>query len=67
MAPEEALRYIVTQEVVHLGAPDHSQVVWLTVRSLCPPMVGAQQWLVSHGTQLQGNLRTVLPVSVLGR
>lgn len=52
MAPEFALRYLVTHEVVHLAIPDHSKRFWLTVQSLCPDTEPAKQWLCANRARL---------------
>jgi predicted metal-dependent hydrolase len=52
MAPDFVLRYLVTHEVVHLVVPDHSKKFWLTLRSICPDMEKAKQWLSANGRRL---------------
>ncbi len=52
MAPDYALRYLVTHEVAHLAVPDHSKRFWLTVHSLCPEAERARQWLCKNGNDL---------------
>jgi predicted metal-dependent hydrolase len=56
MAPDHVMKYLVVHESVHLAVPDHSQKFWLTVRSLCPEMEKAKQWLCVHGERLQSEL-----------
>ncbi len=56
MAPECVLRYIVTQEMVHLVVPDHSPKFWLTVQSLCRETERARQLLVSIGKLLMADM-----------
>ena len=53
MAPDFALRYIVTHEMVHLAVPNHSPKFWLTVQSLCPEAERARRWLVANGQRVQ--------------
>jgi predicted metal-dependent hydrolase len=52
MAPDYVLRYMVTDEMVHLAIPDHSRRFWLTVQSLCPDSERARQWLVANAERL---------------
>lgn len=59
MAPDFVLRYLVTHEAVHLAVPDHSLRFWLTVRSLCPEMERAKQWLSANDSRLLLPLRKV--------
>jgi predicted metal-dependent hydrolase len=56
LAPDFALRYLVTHEAVHLAVPDHSAKFWLTVQSLCPEMERAKQWLSANGLKIAVNL-----------
>jgi len=60
LAPEFVLRYLVTQEAVHLAIPDHSAKFWLTVQSLCRETERAKQWLCRHRAQLTVDLGEVL-------
>jgi predicted metal-dependent hydrolase len=60
LAPDFALRYLVTQEAVHLAIPDHSAKFWLTVQSLCRETERAKQWLCGHQAQLTVDLGDVL-------
>ena len=60
LAPDFVLRYLVVHEVVHLIVPDHSTKFWLTVRSLCPDMERAKQWLSRNYAKLTVNLASVM-------
>lgn len=61
LAPDFVFRYLITHEAVHLAVPDHSQKFWLTVRSLCPEMEKARQWLSANSHQLLVDLNRVCP------
>jgi len=60
MVPPMVLEYLVTHEAVHLVVPDHSARFWLTVRSLCPEMEIAKQWLSRDGERLPLGLDALL-------
>lgn len=60
MAPDHALHYNVTHQMVHLAIPDHSKHFWLTVQSLCPQADRARQGLVVNGHRLTVDLGDLL-------
>ncbi len=66
LAPDSALRYVVTHEAVHLVVPDHSARFWLTVQSLCPETERAKQWLCRHQAQLTIDLDLALNETSVG-
>src|SRR5580704_3990355 len=59
LAPDFVLRYLVTQEAVHLAVPEHSAKFWLTVQSLCPEAERAKQWLSANGLRLAVKLASI--------
>ena len=59
LAPDFALRYLVTHEAVHLAVPNHSAKFWLTVQSLCPEMERAKQWLSANGLKIAVKLDNI--------
>ena len=52
MAPPEVLNYIVIHEVSHLAEPNHSPKFWLLLRSHCPRLEFAKNWLQTNGSEL---------------
>lgn len=60
LAPDFVLRYLVAHEVVHLAVPDHSAKFWLTLRSCCPEMERAKQWLSQHHTEITVSLASIM-------
>ena len=45
---------------VRQADPDHSAKFWLSVRSLCPEMDRAKQWLSRHHAELAVNLTSIV-------
>jgi predicted metal-dependent hydrolase len=53
LAPAFVLDYVVAHEVAHLREMNHSPRFWAHVRSLVPDMDAPQDWLKTHGRELQ--------------
>jgi predicted metal-dependent hydrolase len=53
LAPDFVLDYVVAHEVAHLREMNHSPRFWAHVRSLVPDLDGPQDWLKTHGRELQ--------------
>ena len=59
MAPAYVLRYMVVHEITHLDVPNHSQLFWRKVRSLCPEADRAQAWLEANSDRLMIDLQQI--------
>ncbi len=53
LAPDFVLDYVVAHEVAHLREMNHSARFWAHVRSLVPDIDAPQDWLRTHGRELQ--------------
>jgi len=53
LAPDFVLDYVVAHEVAHLREMNHGPRFWAHVRKLMPRMDEAQDWLKTHGRELQ--------------
>jgi len=53
MAPDFVLDYVVAHEVAHLREMNHSPRFWAHVRSLVSDLDAPQDWLKTHGRDLQ--------------
>lgn len=53
LAPDFVLDYVVAHEVAHLREMNHSARFWAHVRTIVPELDAPQDWLKSHGRELQ--------------
>jgi len=53
LAPDFVLDYVVAHEVAHLKEMNHSPRFWAHVKSLVGDRNAAQDWLRTHGRELQ--------------
>jgi predicted metal-dependent hydrolase len=53
LAPDFVLDYVVAHEVAHLREMNHSPRFWAHVKCLVPDMDVPQDWLKTHGRDLQ--------------
>ena len=52
-APVYVIDYMILHELAHLREPNHTPQFWSLVRSQCPKMEKAKQWLKEHGQILE--------------
>jgi hypothetical protein len=45
--------YVIIHELAHLREANHTPRFWSVVRSQCPKMEKAKQWLKEHGQILE--------------
>ncbi len=53
LAPDFVLDYVVAHEIAHLKEMNHSPRFWAYVRAMVPDLDTPQDWLKTHGRELQ--------------